>query len=50
MFGPHDHYTENVNTSQRIPMCSRKGVLVVQLGAKECSKTTKTVIRDCYKT
>ena len=43
VFGPHDHYTENVNNGKWIPMCRRKGVLVVQLDAQECSRTTQSV-------
>ena len=43
VFGQHESFIENVSTGQRIPMCKRNGVFVMQLDTQPCQKTTKSV-------
>ena len=43
VFGQHESFIENVSTGQRIPMCRRNGVFVMQLDTQPCQKTTKSV-------
>ena len=43
VFGHRESFIENVSTGQRIPMCRRNGVFVMQLDTQPCQKTTKSV-------
>ena len=42
VFGPQEAYIENTNTGQRVPMCRRKGVSVVQLDVRESPKKVES--------
>ena len=44
VFGQHESFIETVSKDQRIPMCRRNGVFVMQLDTQPCQKTTKSVI------
>ena len=46
VFGPQEAYIENTSTAQRIPMCRRKGVSVVQLDVRESPKKVESKTPD----
>ena len=43
VFRPQDSFVENSSICQRIPICRRKGVFVVQSDAQAGKRTEKTV-------